>query len=88
MEIVRDEHFIPHIYGETRADVMYGSGWVANKDRGLLLGSGLGPAFVAALSPPGLNAFELLLTQRSFTPSKEGEEFVSNQVSYPAHQRS
>ncbi len=60
---------------------MYGSGWIANKDRGLLLEAGLGPAFVAALSPPGLNAFELLLTQRSFTPSKAGEEFVSNQVS-------
>ena len=37
VEIVRDKHDIPHIYGTTRADVMYGSGWVAAKDRGLLL---------------------------------------------------
>ena len=69
LEIVRDKHYIPHIFGETRADAMYGSGWVAAKDRGLLLKLGLGPAFVAALSVPGLNAFELLLTGRSFTPS-------------------
>ena len=59
---------------------MCGSGWVANKDRGLLLKFGLGPAFVAALSLPGLNAFELLLTQRSFKPSVEAEEYVANQV--------
>ena len=71
---IRDTNDIPHIFGETRSDVMYGSGWVADKDRSLLLQFGLGPAFVAALSPPGLNAFELLLTQRNFTPSKEAEE--------------
>ncbi len=80
LEIVRDSHDIPHIFGETRADVMFGSGWAAAKDRGLLLKLGLGPAFVAALSVPGLNAFELLLTNRAFTPSKEAEDFVSNQV--------
>ena len=87
VEIIRDTSDIPHIFGETRSDVMYGSGWVANKDRGLLLEFGLGPAFVAALSPPGLNAFELLLTQRSFTPSKEAEEYVANQVKYLREQR-
>ncbi len=62
------------------SDAMFGSGWVAAEDRGLLLQLGLGPANVAALSPPGLNAFELLLTGRSFTPSKEAEEYVGNQV--------
>jgi hypothetical protein len=82
VEIIRDTSDIPHIFGETRSDVMYGSGWVANKDRSLLLQFGLGPAFVAALSPPGLNAFELLLTQRSFTPSKEAEEYIAGQVKY------
>jgi acyl-homoserine lactone acylase PvdQ len=79
LEIVRDSHDIPHIYGETRADVMFGSGWVAAEDRGLLLQLGLGPAYAAALSVPGINAFELLLTQRSFRPSAEATEFVANQ---------
>ncbi len=81
VEIVRDGHYVPHIFGETREDAMYASGWVAAKDRGLLLKLGLGPAYVAALSVPGLNAFELLLTGRSFKPSVAAEEYVANQVS-------
>src|SRR3954453_14282958 len=60
LEIVRDKHDIPHIYGSTRGAVMFGSGWVAAKDRGLLLGLGIGPAYTAALGVPGLNAFGLL----------------------------
>lgn len=79
LEIVRDSHDIPHIYGATRGDVMFGSGWVAAKDRGLLLELGLGPAYAAALSIPGVNAFELLLTDRSFTPSAEAVQWVAEQ---------
>jgi acyl-homoserine lactone acylase PvdQ len=80
LEIVRDSHDVPHIYGETRADVMFGSGWVAAQDRGLLLALGLGPGYVAALGVPGLNPFELLETGRSFTPSAEAVEFVAKQT--------
>lgn len=79
LEIVRDSHDIPHIYGETRSDVMFGSGWVAAEDRGLLLKLGLGPAYTAALDVPGINPFGLLLTQRSFTPSAEAISYVENQ---------
>ena len=79
LEIVRDSHDIPHIYGSTRGAAMYGSGWVAAKDRGLLLRLGLGPAFAAALSIPGINPFGLLLTERSFTPSAEAIEYVNNE---------
>jgi acyl-homoserine lactone acylase PvdQ len=79
LEIVRDKHDIPHIYGATRAGAMFGSGWVAAKDRGLLLALGLGPAYTAALGVPGVNAFGLLLEKRSFKPSKEAKEFVTNQ---------
>lgn len=79
LEIVRDGHDIPHIYGETRADVMFGSGWVAAEDRGLLLKLGLGPAYAAALGVPGVNPFELLLSGRSFTPSAQAVNFVAEQ---------
>jgi hypothetical protein len=79
LEILRDSHDIPHIYGTTRGDVMFGSGWVAAEDRGLLLRLGLGPAFVAADGIPGINAFQLLLSGRSFTPSAQSEEFVGEQ---------
>ena len=81
LEIVRDKHDIPHIYGTTRAAAMFGSGWVASKDRGLLLKLGLGPAYTAALGAPGINAFGLLLELRSFKPSKEAREYVANQKS-------
>ena len=43
LEIKRDSHDVAHIFGETRAEVMFGSGWVGAKDRGLLLKLGLGP---------------------------------------------
>jgi acyl-homoserine lactone acylase PvdQ len=79
LEILRDKNDIPHVYGTTRADVMFGSGWVAAEDRGLLLRLGLGPAYTAALAIPGISPFGLLLTQRSFTPSAEAVKFVEEQ---------
>ncbi len=80
LEIKRDSHDVAHIFGETRAEVMFGSGWVGAKDRGLLLKLGLGPAYTAALDVPGVNPFGLLLQNRSFTPSKEAKEFVEKQL--------
>jgi acyl-homoserine lactone acylase PvdQ len=80
LEILRDSHDIPHIYGQTRGDVMFGSGWVAAEDRGLLLHLGLGPAYAAALSVPGVNPFGLLLENRSFTPSAEAVKYVAEQT--------
>jgi acyl-homoserine lactone acylase PvdQ len=79
LEIQRDEHGIPHVFGQTRPEVMFGSGWIAAQDRGILLALGLGPAFAAALDVPGVNAFELLLTRRSFTPSAQAVQFVAEQ---------
>lgn len=79
LEIIRDKHDVPHIYGSTRGAVMYGSGWVAAKDRGLLLKLGLGPAYAAALSIPGVNPFGLLLGNRSFKPSAEAIAYVTGE---------
>jgi acyl-homoserine lactone acylase PvdQ len=79
--IKRDEHNIPHIYGATRDQVMFGSGWVAAKDRGLLLKQAVGPSFAATLDIPGVNPFELLLTGREFTPTAQAVNFVNAQKS-------
>jgi acyl-homoserine lactone acylase PvdQ len=79
LEILRDSHDIPHVFGATRADVMFGSGWVAAEDRGLLLRLGLGPAYAAAVDVPGVNPFGLLLTGRSFTPSAQAVKYVEEQ---------
>ena len=79
LQILRDSHDVPHIYGRTRADVMFGAGWVAAEDRGLLLLEGLGPAYAATLDIPGINPFSLVTSARSFTPSEQAIRFVARQ---------
>jgi len=79
LQILRDGHDVPHIYGRSRGDVMFGAGWVAAEDRGLLLLEGLGPAYAATLDIPGLDAFSLVTSARSFTPSKQAVRFVARQ---------
>jgi acyl-homoserine lactone acylase PvdQ len=81
LRILRDRNDIPHIYGRTRDDVMFGSGWVAAEDRGLLLGFGIGPAYAAAVDIPGLNPFSLVTSARKFTPSAQSIAFVNAQQS-------
>jgi acyl-homoserine lactone acylase PvdQ len=79
LRILRDSYDRPHVYGRTRADVMFGSGWVAAEDRGLLLAEGLGPAYLATLDAPGINPFSLVTSARSFTPSQQAINFVAGQ---------
>lgn len=79
LQILRDSHDIPHIYGRTRDDVMFGSGWVAAEDRGLLLLEGIGPAYLATLDVPGINPFRLVTSTRSFAPSPQTIRFVAAQ---------
>ncbi len=79
LQILRDSHDVPHIYGRTRDDVMFGSGWVAAEDRGLLLLEGLGPAYLATLDVPGINPFSLVTSARSFTPSAQAIRSVAAQ---------
>jgi len=79
LQILRDSHDIPHISGRTRDDVMFGSGWVAAEDRGLLLLEGFGPAYLATLDVPGINPFGLVTSARSFTPSPQAIAFVAAQ---------
>ena len=80
LTILRDSFDVPHVYGRTRDDVMFGSGWVAAEDRGLLMEEARGPARVAALDVPGLNGFKLLTSLRTFTPSAQTEAFLHAQV--------
>jgi acyl-homoserine lactone acylase PvdQ len=79
LTIKRDRNDIPHIYGRTRDDVMFGIGWAAAEDRGLLLLEGLGPAYLATVDAPGINAFGLVTSGRSFTPSAQTVAFVARQ---------
>ena len=78
--ILRDGFGVPHVFGKTQADVMYGAGWATAEDRGLLLGLIRGPSRVAALDIPGLDPIALALSGRSFVPSAQTEAYLAKQV--------
>ena len=80
LTILYDEYGIPHITGETRADVAFGAGWVTGRDRALLLDFGRGPSRAAVADIPGINAFSLVTSATPFVPSAAAEQLVSDQV--------
>ena len=70
---------VPHIHGDTRADVWFGAGYVTAQDRSLLLTLGRGPARAAVAEVPGVNAFGLITSGRTFVPSEQSEALVTAQ---------
>jgi acyl-homoserine lactone acylase PvdQ len=80
LKLIYDDYGIPHIYGQTRADVAFGSGWATARDRGLLLQVGRGPARVAVADVPGIDAFSLVTGAKPFVPSPETEDLVTKEV--------
>jgi acyl-homoserine lactone acylase PvdQ len=79
LRLIYDSFGIPHIYGQTRADVAFGAGWTTARDRGLLIQLGRGPARVAVADVPNINAFSLVTSGQSFVPSPEAEALVTKQ---------
>jgi len=79
LTIIRDRYGIPHIRAKTRAAAMFGSGWVSAEDRSLLMQLGRGPARLAVADPPGINAFGLVTSGRSFVPSAAAERLITRQ---------
>ena len=78
--ILYDEFGVAHVTGETREDLAFGAGWVTARDRGLLVDLGRGPARAALADIPGIDAFSLVTSAQSFTPSEATEQLVSDQV--------
>jgi acyl-homoserine lactone acylase PvdQ len=79
LKIVRDKWDVPHVTGKTRADVMFGAGYVTAEDRNLLMQLVRGPSRIAALDVPGVDAFSLALSGRIFIPSQQAEDFLASQ---------
>ena len=77
--VTYDSYGIPHVKGTTRAGLMYGAGWVTARDRGLLLSFGREPARAAVADIPGLDAFSLVTSATTFTPSAQAEALVTQQ---------
>jgi hypothetical protein len=79
LQLIYDSYGIPHIYGQTRADVAFGAGWATARDRGLLLQLGRGPARAAVADIPNIDAFGLVTSGQSFVPSAQTEALVTRQ---------
>src|SRR4051812_5130548 len=67
LKILRDAWGVAHVYGKTASDVMWGAGWVAAEDRGLILQLIRGPGRIAALDGPAYDQ------SREFVPSSQTE---------------
>src|SRR3954466_11518898 len=59
LKIVRDAFNVPHLAGRTRDDAIWGAGWVAREDRGLLLAEARYASRFAALDAPGISSIAL-----------------------------
>ena len=79
LRLIYDQYGIPHVYGRTRADMAFGAGWTTARDRSLLVQLGRGPARVAVADVPGIDAFSLVTSGKSFVPSAETEALVTRQ---------
>jgi acyl-homoserine lactone acylase PvdQ len=80
LQLIYDSYGIPHVYGQTRADLAFGAGWTTARDRSLLLAFGRNPARVAVADVPNIDAFSLVTTGQVFTPSPAAEALVTQQT--------
>ena len=77
--ITRDRWGVPHVKGRAAEDVAFGAGWATAADRQLIMELLRGPGRIAALDAPGVDAFGLALSGRSFRPSAQTEAFLARQ---------
>jgi len=78
-KVIRDRWDVPHITAKTAEGVAYGAGWVTAEDRGIYLQLFRGPGRIAALDAPGVDAFALALSGKSFTSSQQTEDYLAAQ---------
>lgn len=69
--IKRDEYNVPHIYGQTDDDVVFGDGYVLAEDRSLLIDQARFNGLIAAIDAPNLSAIGLIVGLASFKPSAQ-----------------
>ena len=65
-----------HVYGKTASDVMWGAGWVAAEDRGLILQLIRGPGRIAALDGPGLRPVASSSSRAQQTEAELAREYT------------
>jgi acyl-homoserine lactone acylase PvdQ len=80
VQIVRDSYNVPHVTAQSYEDGIWAAGWIAAKDRGLLLQQARYNARVAAIDVPGVEALDLIAGLESFTPSAATEAELAKQT--------
>jgi acyl-homoserine lactone acylase PvdQ len=78
--IRRDDFNVPHVFGETDDDVIWGAGWVAAADRLLLLNQGRYNGITAAIDAPNLSAISLISSLYQFEPTAQANAIVARQT--------
>jgi acyl-homoserine lactone acylase PvdQ len=78
--ITRDAYNVPYVRGVTDDDVTWATGWVTAEDHSLLLNQARYNARVSAIDAPGLKAFDLITSLKSFKPSAQTEREVAKQT--------
>lgn len=78
--ILRDKYNVPHVTSTTYDGGIWAAGWIAAKDRGLLLQQARYNARVAAIDAPHLSAIGLVSGLASFSPSEQTEAVVAKQT--------
>ena len=78
--IERDRFNVPHVYSNTYEGGVFAAGWIAAKDRGLLLELARYNGRVAAIDAPGISAIGLILSGQDFVPSAQTEAQVALQT--------
>lgn len=79
VQLVRDRFHVPHVTAQSYDGGIWASGWIAAEDRGLLLEQARYNSRVAAIGAPGLKALDLISKLKSFVPSAQTEQTLSQQ---------
>jgi len=80
VRILRDKFNVPHVYSETYEGGVLAAGWIAAKDRGLLLQQARYNGRAAIIDAPGLSAIELIAGLQDFRPSAQTEAVTAKQT--------
>ncbi len=78
--ITRDKYGVPHVKSTTYDGGIWAAGWIAAKDRGLLLSVARYNSRVAAIDVPHLSAIGLVASVADFKPSAETETALAKQT--------
>src|SRR3954470_7090710 len=79
LKIVRDAFNVPHITGKTPADAIWGAGWVAREDRGLLLAQARYASRFAALDAPGISSIDLIKGLKQVKTTAQTDRIIARE---------